>query len=584
MGRFETDDKTFKSMFTDDSVVFEIPVNQRKYSWNKEQLEEFWEDISKTFGVKSSKHYLGVISLVDKDNDGVDDIKKYEVVDGQQRIITTILLIAALRDVYVALNDIEKAEKIQEKYLLATTTRKTFNKLISCKVDSYTFDSLVNINCGEGNKIKIVDNVKIKLDKKGGRKLPHQLQEYVNKNLESAYEYFFNNIVEEYFEKMDDGDKEEYLLEIEECLAKIEIIQVISTNISNIYLFFDSLNNRGLQLNKMDIIRNNFFNVIAKKFPGSMEYFADLWDNLVILLDNYDTSKFLKYYFMCSQSKIFSSKDLPSRYDEYFTNIANLEEMKIEVRKIIDYAQIYITLFDKTEELQSDKNYIKNIKRINNLGQQACHSFLMDYFYFITDEERRSNITHLVECMTYKRIICNTPTKQLDIIFKSIIDSKEVENDKYIYNDSVITQKIIANTPTDDIFESAFKTKIWNKDNITYYTLSQIEMVMSKKDFVENDFNKFKNKIQLDFITPEQTASNNKIFNLIGNITLIEDEIFSYIKDSLFETKRLSEYYGKSKFELIKQIINNYIKWDINSINDRTNLLGKISLDIWYIS
>ncbi|AZR72159.1 hypothetical protein BBF96_01365 [Anoxybacter fermentans] len=51
MSRFVTEsNKTIKEYLESNSVVFKIPLNQRKYSWKKEQVEQYWYDIKKNNG------------------------------------------------------------------------------------------------------------------------------------------------------------------------------------------------------------------------------------------------------------------------------------------------------------------------------------------------------------------------------------------------------------------------------------------------------------------------------------------------------------------------------------------------------
>ena len=290
MNKFTTDDLTLNKLLLDKEVIFKIPINQRKYSWKKEQVEQYWEDIIKTIDDDSARHYLGVISLINNEKLGINTVK-YEVIDGQQRLITTLLFIAALRDCLINKGDIKAAEKIQDNYLEVVIRKKKYAKLTSSKLDSYTFDSIVNINEVTGEidfrNVQITD------------------EEPINENIIKAYKLFYNNILELCERKSNDIDEQlERLDDVQNLLLKIEIIQVISDNISNMFLYFDSLNSRGLQLNQMDIIRNNFFRVISDKFSDKIKSYGEMWDNLVLTLQEYDPIRFLKYFMICEKKVI----------------------------------------------------------------------------------------------------------------------------------------------------------------------------------------------------------------------------------------------------------------------------------------
>ncbi|EAJ6064134.1 DUF262 domain-containing protein, partial [Campylobacter jejuni] len=97
--------KDLSQIFEND-VIYRIPDYQRGYAWQKEQLEDFWEDLSLI--EKNSTHYTGVLSLEningkekEKELEGRDG-NLYYIVDGQQRITTSIILI------WVILNNLKK--------------------------------------------------------------------------------------------------------------------------------------------------------------------------------------------------------------------------------------------------------------------------------------------------------------------------------------------------------------------------------------------------------------------------------------------------------------------------------------------
>ncbi|MEU7005031.1 DUF262 domain-containing protein [Nonomuraea sp. NPDC046570] len=97
------------------SAVFEVPIYQRDYAWEKLQVEEFWNDLSNALG--QGPYFLGLIVLT-------GDGKRKHVVDGQQRLVTLTLLAAALREEAVAIGRRALADKI-ESTLLRSMDYKT---------------------------------------------------------------------------------------------------------------------------------------------------------------------------------------------------------------------------------------------------------------------------------------------------------------------------------------------------------------------------------------------------------------------------------------------------------------------------
>lgn len=526
MNKFTTDDLTLNKLLLDKEVIFQIPINQRKYSWKKEQVEQYWEDIIKTIDDDSARHYLGVISLINKEKLGINTVK-YEVIDGQQRLITTLLFISALRDCLISKGDIKAAEKIQENYLEVSVRKKKYPKLTSSKLDSYTFNSIVNID-------EFTEDINFRTVEKTD-------EEAINENIIKTYNLFYNNIIELCEKKSNDLNEQlELLDDIQNLLLKIEIIQVISDNIANMFLYFDSLNSRGLQLNQMDIIRNNFFRVISEKFLDKIKSYGEIWDNLVLILQDHDPIRFLKYFMICEKKMIYQIKDLPNKYDKFFTGIVDEKEMELTVRRLIDYSRIFVDLFSKN-------NGISHLDNINYLGQQACHSFLMDYFYCVKDKERRNNILYALEIMNYKRIITGKSTKKLDGIFKMLISKKQQGE----YIDDSLLLAISENTPKDDDFIRCFKEREWKRDNLTLYTVNKIW------NYYYDNKDNLKNSYQIEYILH---GIDEKYINSIGNIKVVysnneHEDIYlnNYNEYSVYEINRINELVYK---DLIKIFIN----------------------------
>lgn len=597
MGKIHAeDDKTIKDLLESNSLVFKIPMNQRKFSWEKEQLEAFWNDI-KSIIEEGGRHYLGVISLIIKENLDIN-FNCYEIIDGQQRITTIVLLVSALRDIYYGLEDTTKSKKIQENFLSALSTRRCCNKLEVSKLDSFTFNKIVNINIGDRTEIVLDDCYEIEARKNKFRIFDVGQSDFVNYKMYDAYKYFFNEIIFE-IDKIDIiEEKKNYLLDVEEVLSKLDVILIKSEDIESMFLFFESLNNRGLQLSKMDIVRNTLLKIVAEKYTEYIEEFSDLWDELVVNLDGYDEIKFLKYYFMCtSENKIIQEKELPKYYEKYFRKFIFRNELENEIKKMIKYSLIYIDLFTKEEVSTSDSIYKRNIKMINQLGQQACHSFLMDYIYCVKESNRLDKISGLIENMMFRRIICGKSTKQLDGIFRDMIKGRALNTStqKYEFFDENIIKEIKNNTPSNIEFANMLKERIWEKNELTSYFLRKIEYRYSGKSASKDFVIRSRKEVHIEHILPINFQSkwpkkleleNDKskydlLSSKLGNLILLEFDINTSIKDSLFDIK--VKKYKESKLDQVKEFISKYDTWNEEKIFIRTESLSNVALDIWKI-
>ncbi len=86
--------KTIKKLF-EGSTFYQVPPYQRPYSWESEQIEDLWDDLYSSFESDEEEYFLGSI-ILSKNKDG----KYLDVIDGQQRLTTLMILFCTLRDLY----------------------------------------------------------------------------------------------------------------------------------------------------------------------------------------------------------------------------------------------------------------------------------------------------------------------------------------------------------------------------------------------------------------------------------------------------------------------------------------------------
>ncbi|WP_154990824.1 DUF262 domain-containing protein [Priestia megaterium] len=590
------DDNSIADIFMANKYSMKIPLNQRKFDWNMAEVEAYWEDFQQVLN-RNTNHYLGVLSFIITD----DNLNRnrtqgsiYEVTDGQQRIITTSLLISALRDVYLFLDNDEQARKIHKTYLICDEVRYIYDQITVSKLDDYTFSKLVNIHEINGKKFNLVEEKNITFTKDGGRKVKDDSGNYINKKMIDTYNFFYAEIIKKCNDLSILQEKEDLLTSIETGLRSLQIIMITSRDPDFLYMFFDTINNRGLQLNKMDIIRNKLLSIISNLKPDCVSDIGELWDELVINLDNQEVSRFLKYYYMCSQDKILQANQLPNRFEQLFKDLGDYTKIKAELERMIDYTSIYRKLFDNVEVSLTTENYKKSISNINDIGQQACYSFLMDYFYYIKEESRKNTITNALEKLMFRRVVCKASTKELDGIFKNFMqEGRQSDDNKIDYDDKKILELIKSNNPNEADFLYNFVNREWDRSNLTNYVLRQVEYQLVDNDSEYWNIIKSRKEVHIEHIAPDTPNDQwlsylrlnkneyKKYVSKIGNLTLLKSELNIQAKQKNF-TEKKSKYYSESKLEQVKEILNTR-KWSKTKIDERTVKLYNECKDLWTI-
>ncbi len=210
--------------FLKKSPQFVIPIYQRTYSWTDKECGQLWADVVRTGADPAVKvHFIGSIVYIESGLLQVTHQSPLLVIDGQQRLTTVTLLIAALAK---ALGDAEpvadfSAEKLRGYFLLNPLEKgERRHKLLLSQTDKASLTAIV-----------------------GGTELPPGPSLRVTQNFR-----FFEDAI-----AARKGDLEAVCL----GLAKLVVVDIALTrDQDNPQLIFESMNSTGRELSQADLIRN----------------------------------------------------------------------------------------------------------------------------------------------------------------------------------------------------------------------------------------------------------------------------------------------------------------------------------------
>lgn len=217
MHTMQTKQEMFLGLMGAKDAQFVIPVFQRVYSWNQRQCDELWMDIMRSGRTKTA-HFMGTLLYSEKAADE-KGIRRFSIIDGQQRTTTLMLVIIALEHYLRQHDDLDlgtlTADFLDENYLHV----KGEHKLVLSRTDRDTLFSVVD-----------------------GTERPERYSERVIEN----YEHFKEKMERDDFDPQTLWDGMQQLLLISADLAPED----------NPQLIFESLNSRGTPLTTGDLVRN----------------------------------------------------------------------------------------------------------------------------------------------------------------------------------------------------------------------------------------------------------------------------------------------------------------------------------------
>jgi uncharacterized protein with ParB-like and HNH nuclease domain len=211
------------------SVVYSIPKYQREYTWNKNQWDELFDDLYDN----NNGYYLGSIICLNNAHDALT-IQNLEIIDGQQRLTTLMLLFMALYDgLSIYQNTLDDDQKVELINLKNKIILKSDKKTIRLKLQDQNKNNEDFL--GILKKTKII-NEGLEPKNAGNRRIYH------------AFEHFRSRI-----EKLagDPAERVKTLIEYfgrinSACIVKIEV-----ESYADAFIMFESLNNRGTPLSSI---------------------------------------------------------------------------------------------------------------------------------------------------------------------------------------------------------------------------------------------------------------------------------------------------------------------------------------------
>ncbi|GAI06819.1 unnamed protein product, partial [marine sediment metagenome] len=218
------------------------PLFQRPYSWRKDNVKQLWYDLIATKDENDEfSHFFGSFVTMPIPS-SASQVSKYTIIDGQQRIVTTYILLAAIRNRIIELeSDSELKDEIDEKYLINKFDPLGKYKVVPTQADKSIF-------------FKIIDELSPDLDD--------------NHKITETYEYFQKEL-----SKLNDLDG--LILLKDTLLSKFSVVDITLENNDDPYLIFESLNATGTPLTQADLIRNYLFMRISE--DNQQEVYNSIW-------------------------------------------------------------------------------------------------------------------------------------------------------------------------------------------------------------------------------------------------------------------------------------------------------------------
>ena len=460
-------------------VVYAIPRYQREYTWGKNQWENLFDDVLEN----DPGYFLGSIICINQSTDALS-VQKLELVDGQQRLTTLSLLFAS---VYHALKSHETDLDDEQRVELINLKRK----LVLKKGDDQIrlIPQIQNNNNPDYRAVLAEIGVISECD----------VPAYAgNRKIFRAYRYFQDRI-----DEMANGRSNrlgtimEFLDKVSHaCLVKIEV-----ASHADAYTLFESLNNRGMPLTAIDLIKNKLLARLESIEPGKVDHYFGHWNRLLGYLgDDYAIQeRFFRQYYNAFKDQLKAVHQVPvatrSNLIQIYEKLIN-HDAKDCLQKISAAGRLYSLILSRNQDdtLNGLEKPIKDLERI-----QGAPSYLLMLYLLVRKDElelTNAHLTSIVELLVrffVRRNLTDTPpTRDLTRLFMTVID--KISGLRADAIPQSIEQQLVAVSATDEAFQRKLDGPIYEENSgVTRFILCALaEQAMTKESWV--DLWRFENK------------------------------------------------------------------------------------------
>ena len=562
--------------------VFEVerrlsaPLYQRRFSWNRKNLDEFWEDIRLVEEGQSEALFLGAIILK---HEGPSDpsagvLEEFLVLDGQQRIATLFLTLLAIALEWQEHGHQDEAIAMAETFLKSTrTTTKGNPRFLPTIPDTPEFFSLCR-------KLKVYWNLPPVMKFRPGKMSAalEQAQEEVRARCES-----------------EDGFDDESL----KALARIVVdnIEVAAINIAERHQpneVFDRLNRKGQVLTVGDLVKNEIFRRLAAEAETAIRLYSEHWEPFEESFA--DRQELDNYYYpftltVDDKATVAGAFRVLSRH--WDSLIQDDEESATAAELIIEDLSRFVHEYNALSG-STDYSYTPEVaKWVERLVRMPAPRVTYAFLIQLLRAQRLDTLSEsdtveclrIVESFLVRRAFSGREPTGLHAVFKGLW-RKNRGNPASLVAD---LQTRTIDFPDDDQLRRDISSKPFYGRRLDGYVLSELEIAAHRTNPITRE--------QLDAITvdhlapqslkgawgdefPSDDEERRRLLGLLGNLVPLSQPDNSTKGAADWEEARAC-LRNETIYRTTREVLDNYATWGSKQIIERTENLAEQAICRW---
>ena len=545
--------------FLKKSPQFVIPIYQRTYSWTDKECRQLWDDIVRTGSNEAvSVHFIGSIVYIEAGLSQVTHQAPLLVIDGQQRLATVTLLLAALASALGESESVDgfSARKLRNYYLLnPEEAGERHFKLLLSQTDKATLTTIVL-----------------------GDEQPEDHSIRVKQNFEL-------------FERLIEGCNGNFST-VCHGLAKLVVVDIaLNRDQDNPQLIFESMNSTGRELSQADLIRN--FILMGLEPVLQTRLYKQFWRPMEVAFgqEAYGThfDAFMRHYLTVKTGEIPRLDEVYEAFKGHARSPKSAEAgVEALVKDLRDFARYFcaMALGDEPDgELKLAFHDLRELK------VDVAYPFLLelyhDYTRGVLPKADFVEAVRLLEAYVFRRAICAIPTNSMNKTFSTF--TKALKKDRY--QESIkahfLNLPSYRRFPKDDEFQRDMQTRDLYNFRSRSYWLRRFENHGRKERVAVDEYtiehimpqNEDMSLSWKTALGPEWERVHQTWLHTLGNLTLTGYNS-EYSDRSFHEKRDMTGGFRESPLK-VNEGLGQLDRWDEIAIKVRAANLAAMAPNVW---
>lgn len=545
----------------------QVPIHQREYAWEVEdEVDDLFSDLQKAIDKNLSSYFLSTIVLI-RAKLGV-----FNVVDGQQRLATTSMMLAAIRDILELQNEHSLANSIQLKYLYSTDER----------TESPTANLLLNLK----DRDFFIDAILLSPSEKARKEAWKKVRDTVvpsNAKIAAAATHIRSRF-DDLMKSMPASSRKDRLKDwLEFIRYKAQLLILTVEGQANAFKMFETLNARGLKVSEIDLVKNFVFGIADDRLPTVQAK----WESMRTMLESLGLEENAIDFLRIVTSVIYGLTYRDAIYRKIEENITSQNAAVQFVTQLDEFASDYVAMLSPDHSKwndypQSVRNSLRTLELFN--VEQIRYLMLAVSHHFKPLEAAKA-FNLFVNWIVRFFIAGSAKIGRVDAIYAKL--ANEIHTTKNITTAEKLAEEMKTYLANDTAFQAAFAVAHVSKAKLARYYLASIERHNGGESYPELVPNEDTSQVNLEHVIPQNTKAHWKhlnsevaesLYNRLGNLTLISAKKNTQMGDLGFPDKK--KIFATSNFATTKSIAK-YSDWGLKQVDERQAELAKIAVKVW---